>query len=164
MAHAYLRYLETYLIASNLLVFTKNYWKLLDYLRFLLFSISFASNTNELLPGECRTCTSDKATCSYAMKYFKTGRSGLKHCMQQLFFGGRMTFKFYKYVFPFMDFQKLNLCEVLTCKSKMICMIILPIGSEHSYNTMQSIIIFFPPATSLNKTKTNPQIYNVETT
>lgn len=43
-----------------------------------------------------------------------------------------------------MDFQKLNLCEVLTSEPKIICSIIIPIESEHSYNTGQSIIIFLP--------------------
>lgn len=74
--------------------------------------------------------------------------------MQQGFLGG-MAFKFYKYVFPFMDFQKLNLCEVLTSEPKIICSIIIPIESEHSYNRSEHHN-FSPPATTLNKSKTNP--------
>lgn len=55
-----------------------------------------------------------------------------------------------------MDFQKLNLCEVLTCEPKIICNVIMLIESEHSYHTSQSIIIYLPLPLTLKKTKTNP--------
>lgn len=102
-------------------------------------------------------------TCNQRQSYFETGRAGLKHCMQQGFLGG-MAFKFYKYVLPFMDFQKLNLCEVLTSEPKIICSIIIPIESEHSYNTGRASQFFSPcyyPKQKQNKSWTS---HNVETT